>query len=64
MGEISLTPPPISIVTGLSRSELLREGLRNIILHYSVEESFNGNDQETNVPELLKQILGKLERGE
>ena len=54
----------ISIVTGLSRSELLREGLRNIILHYSVEESFDGNDQETNVPKILQQILGKLNEGE
>ena len=49
----------ISIVTGLSRSELLREGLRNIILHYSVEESFD--DSEPSMREMMKQILQKLQ---
>ena len=50
----------ISATTGLSRSELLREGVSEIIRHYSSSNAGADNDQ--SVRDLIKRALFILEQ--
>ena len=51
----------VSVMTGCSRSELCREGINEIIKHYSAEDA-DSNEDGQSVRDLVKKILYVLDQ--